>query len=587
MNILFPHNLRAFIWYFLKSYKGFVLLMTLFATISGLWSPFNSLLIKHLVDAFGSIQAKDSILYILQLAVCFVLNFELHNLCWRSMAYLNYRFQPMIKKQIICETFGYTHWHTHQFFQDNLSGRIASQISTLADNIEWIVHDLSRHLIRTAVLLIVAFINMYIVHPKFFYVSFIWFLIFSYFSMRLSRRFIALSGAHAASETGVWGHVVDSIANASNVRIFARRLYEIFYLEKALLLTKKTFQEKESFAMKLHFFQGISLSMMLGFMLYFLIQLRTKKVISIGDLTLILSLSIDVGFTVWWTLDLVDDLNKAIGKCQQSLARLFIPLEIQDKENAHSLVITKGQITFLGVKFHYKSTNPLFQNLSVTINGGEKVGLVGYSGSGKSTFINLILRLYDVTDGQILIDNQDIRNVTQDSLRAHVAMIPQDPSLFHRTLMENIRYGRLTATDDEVIKAAKQAHAHEFIVQSAHGYDTLVGERGLKLSGGQRQRIAIARVILKNAPILILDEATSQLDTLTESYIQESLWQLMQGKTTIVIAHRLSTLLHMDRILVFDQGYIIGDGSHAELLEKNDLYKRLWKAQAVGALREN
>jgi ATP-binding cassette subfamily B protein len=189
-----------------------------------------------------------------------------------------------------------------------------------------------------------------------------------------------------------------------------------------------------------------------------------------------------------------------------------------------------------------------------------------------------------VTDGQILIDGQDIRDISQDSLRRNIAMIPQDPSLFHRTLMENIRYGRIEVADNDVIQAAKKAHAHEFISKLPQGYESSVGERGVKLSGGQRQRIAIARAILKNAPILILDEATSQLDSVTESNIQESLWELMQDKTTIVIAHRLATLLHMDRILVFDQGKIIEDGSHKELLEKNGLYKTLWEAQVGGFL---
>ena len=210
----------------------------------------------------------------------------------------------------------------------------------------------------------------------------------------------------------------------------------------------------------------------------------------------------------------------------------------------------------------------------------------GYSGGGKSTFVNLILRLYDVTDGHVLIDDQDIRDVTQDSLRGNIAMIPQDPSLFHRSLLENIRYGRIEATDDAVIEAAKKAHANDFIRRLPQGYESLVGERGVKLSGGQRQRIAIARAILKNAPILILDEATSQLDSITEREIQDSLWELMQHKTTIVIAHRLSTLLHMDRIIVFDQGKIVEDGTHTELLNKKGLYKKLWDAQVGGFLQD-
>ena len=276
--------------------------------------------------------------------------------------------------------------------------------------------------------------------------------------------------------------------------------------------------------------------------------------------------------------------SKLQGRIRQDLADIMVTPEIQDVPGANELSLTQGTITFKDVQFQYKGTDPLFQNKSVNIAPGQKVGLVGYSGSGKSTFVNLILRLYDVTSGHIFIDDQNIGEVTQDSLHAAIGMIPQDPSLFHRTLMENIRYGRFDATEDEIIEAAKRAHAHEFISTLPQGYESLVGERGVKLSGGQRQRIAIARAILKNAPILILDEATSQLDSVTESFIQESLWKLMQGKTTIVIAHRLSTLLHMDRILVFDRGKIVEDGTHQKLLAKVGLYKTLWDAQVGGFL---
>jgi len=280
----------------------------------------------------------------------------------------------------------------------------------------------------------------------------------------------------------------------------------------------------------------------------------------------------------------VDDFNQAVGKCRQSLSSLIVETEINDKPGAKELSVRKGKIVFDSVKFHYKGTEPLFQNKSVIIEADQRVGLVGYSGSGKSTFVNLILRLYDVTDGAILIDGQDIRDVTQQSLRRSIAVIPQDPSLFHRSLMENIRYGKANATDKEVIIAAKKAHIHESIGKLQQGYDSLVGERGIKLSGGQRQRISIARAILKNAPILILDEATSQLDSVTEALIQDSLLELMQGKTTMVVAHRLSTLLHMDRILVFDKGIIVEDGTHNTLVKKKGLYKALWDAQVGGFL---
>jgi ATP-binding cassette subfamily B protein len=554
--------------------------------VTGIWSPLNSLLIKHIVDSLSDSPQGDVFTLMFWPAIFFILNFELHNLCWRGMGYINYKLVPVIKNQIISETFEYIHKHTPQFFQDNLAGRIASQITRLADNIEDIIHDMSRHMIRALIQLIITFISMYMVNPKFFYALLIWFLVFTFFSLRQSKKVANLSEGHAAAESIVSGQLVDSITNSVNVRIFGRGDYEISYIEKALLLTKKTFQDKEMFYIKLRLFQGISLTVMLAVMLYFLVQLRIDQSVSIGDFALILVLSVDVGFMVRWALEQVEELNKAVGKCHQSLSILMAPLGIEDKENAPGLVLTNGQIKFDNVKFHYKGTEALFQNKSVTIEAGQKVGLVGFSGSGKSTFVNLILRLYDVTDGKIMIDNQDIREVTQDSLRQNIGMIPQDPSLFHRSLMDNIRYGRIEATDAEVIEAAKQAHAHGFISKLPQGYDSLVGERGVKLSGGQRQRIAIARAILKNAPILILDEATSQLDSVTEIDIQESLWALMQGKTTIVIAHRLSTLLHMNRILVFDQGKIIEDGAHNELIEKGGLYKNLWNAQVGGFLTD-
>ena len=314
------------------------------------------------------------------------------------------------------------------------------------------------------------------------------------------------------------------------LEFFARRLYEVLRLEKSLDVTKKTYRNREMFLLKLHIVQGMLIAVMLGFMLYFLIYLYGEHLIGVGDFALVLGISMDVGYMTWFTMEQLDEFNKAVGKCKQSLSCIIVKHEIKDKQAAEKLAITNGEITFSKVRFHYKGGKTLFENKSITIKPGEKLGLVGYSGSGKTTFVNLVLRLYDVTAGKILIDGQNIVDVTQDSLHHGIAMIPQAPSLFHRTILENIRYGRIEASDDEVIAAAKKAHAHDFIVTLQEGYASLVGERGIKLSGGQRQRIAIARAILKNSPILILDEATSQLDSVTENLIQQSLWQLMQQK---------------------------------------------------------
>jgi ATP-binding cassette subfamily B protein len=395
-----------------------------------------------------------------------------------------------------------------------------------------------------------------------------------------------LSETHAESQSVVSGQVTDSITNASNIRIFAKRPYEVLRLNNYLDVTRHKHQAKERFLLMLNSVQGTLIAVMLSCMLYFLSHLYTTKEISLGDFPLILGITMDVAYITWFTMSQVDEFNKAVGKCKQCLKSLIAHQEIIEQVDAQNLLVTKGNIVFENVTFAYNGMTTLFQNKSIIINAGQKVGLVGYSGSGKSTFVSLILRLYDVTGGNIYIDGQDIRNVTQDSLRDNIALIPQDPSLFHRTLMENIRYGRTDATDIEVIEAAKKAHAHQFISKLPEGYQSPVGERGVKLSGGQRQRIAIARAILKNAPILILDEATSQLDSVTENDIQKSLTELMQNKTTIVIAHRLSTLLHMDRILVFDQGKIVEDGTHMKLLDKNNLYKTLWDAQVGGFLPE-
>jgi ATP-binding cassette subfamily B protein len=275
-----------------------------------------------------------------------------------------------------------------------------------------------------------------------------------------------------------------------------------------------------------------------------------------------------------------------IGNVSNGVYTIIQPHEIIDRDNAIAPIISQGRIEFRHVRFSYSPGKPVFDNLSVTIQPGERVGLVGFSGSGKSTFVNLILRLFDPQSGQIVIDGVDIRDMTQDALHTQISLIPQDPSLFHRTLLENIRYGRLEATEKEVVEAAEKAHAHDFIAPMQQGYDALVGERGVKLSGGQRQRIAIARVILKNAPILILDEATSSLDSITEKAIQETLDLAMDEKTVIVVAHRLSTIAHLDRILVFDRGQIIEDGTHAKLLTQRGAYYRLWTMQAGGFLPE-
>jgi ATP-binding cassette subfamily B protein len=306
--------------------------------------------------------------------------------------------------------------------------------------------------------------------------------------------------------------------------------------------------------------------------------------VTLGDFTQVLMQSFWLLGWLWFISFQLSVFARETGTIENALDLIKKGHDITDKKDAQPIIISHGNISFEHVNFAYHKKQPVFQDLNVTIKKGEKIGLVGFSGSGKSTFVNLILRFYDIQSGNILIDGHNIAQVTQGSLREQIAMIPQDPALFHRTLMENIRYGRLDASDEEVIQASKLAHCHEFIEKLDQGYESLVGERGIKLSGGQRQRVAIARAILKNAPILILDEATSSLDSVTEKLIQESLHRLMQGRTTIVVAHRLSTLADMDRILVFHKGNIIEEGTKEQLLKTNGHFAMLWNMQTDGFL---
>lgn len=580
--ITLPKKLPIFIWNFLKPYKIIVYIFIFISILAGFMGPFNSILLKNIIDKVAKNSPNEIDNIFLPLILLLINFIVLDNFTWRSISYINYKFQPEIKNKIISETYKFILNSSQNFFQDNLSGRIASHITTLSENIIRILYPIFPHFLRNFSLLVISLFIVYQVNINFFITMSTWAIIFFSFSFIMSKKLVTLSDSVADSESAVSGALVDSITNSSNVRLFAKNNYEIFYLDQLLNIRKNNFKKEEFFIFIMNIVQGALIAFMLGFMIYFLVYLFKKNLVTIGDFALILGITMEIAYITWFTMSQVNEFHLAIGKCKQSLANLIIPQEIKDKENAKELVVNEGEIHFSNVKFQYKGMDALFQNKTIKILGGQKVGLVGASGGGKSTFVNLILRLFDVSAGKILIDGQDIREITQESLRKSITMIPQEPTLFHRSLFENICYGNTEASYAEVIAAAKKGHAHEFITQLPNGYNTPVGERGVKLSGGQRQRIAIARAILKNSPILILDEATSQLDSVTEREIQESLWNLMQDKTTIVIAHRLSTLVRMDRILVFAQGNIVEDGTHTELLNKNGLYKKLWEAQIGG-----
>jgi ATP-binding cassette subfamily B protein len=383
-------------------------------------------------------------------------------------------------------------------------------------------------------------------------------------------------------QTKIMGNIVDLLSNIANLKFFPNRNFEENRTADFENVYTKSYQKRGFFLLKFYLVQGFTFSAYFAFCIIALIWLYSKNLVTLGDFMMVFTINCFAIQLMWNAANEVRTFLEDFGTVKQALDIVSKPLEIKDGE--HVLKVTKGEIIFENVEFGYKNSVPLFSGKNVVIKPGQKVGLVGRSGGGKSTFVNLILRLFDVEKGRILIDGQDISLATQDSLRTSIGVIPQDPSLFHRSLAENISYGKNGATELEVVESAKNAHAHDFIMHLPKNYESLVGERGIKLSGGQRQRIAIARAFLKNAPILILDEATSQLDSITENFIQDSLQKLMENKTVIVVAHRLSTLEAMDRILVFESGKIVEDGSHQELIALNGSYKKLWNAQNGGVL---
>ena len=581
-----PKTLFSFIGHFLREFKAASIIFIVLATAAGFWGPFNSILLKKIINHLP--RAVDDLSVIFVPASFIVINFIVFdNFTWRGISYLKYRCLPLILNRIDETLLNYELQHSYQFFQERMAGTLSKQIFQLIEGIEKIISSIAGNVLRAMSLLLMAFVFAYQVHATFFGILVLWVTCFFGVSLFMSKKLALLSKDQATQESVLAGQIIDSLTHSFSVTLFARRHHEITRRGKSLSNYQKAYQRKELYTLIMHSIQGGLIAIMMGFSLYFLVHFYGKGLITMGDFALILGLSLETGHMMWFTMEEVDELNRIAGRCKQSLDSLTLPPDITDQSDAIVLKSPKGQITFNNVDFQYKEGDPLFQNKSIDIKPGQKIGLVGYSGGGKSTFVNLILRLYDVKGGSILIDGQDIRGMTQDSLRKSIALIPQDTSLFHRSLMENIRYGRIDATDEDVFDAAQKAYAHEFIEKLPEGYDSLVGERGIKLSGGQRQRIAIARAILKNAPILILDEATSQLDSVTEALIQGSLWKIMQNKTTIVIAHRLSTLLQMDRILVFDKGKIVGDGSHNDLLANNKMYKKLWDSQVGGFLEQS
>ncbi len=504
---------------------------------------------------------------------------------WTSGQIAELKAEPYVRRSILLQSYDYVTHHSYKFFQDNFTGAISSKVKGLVDGYDKFWTEINHGLMHNILKSLVSLSALFFVNIKLGFFVLVWTVLYVPIMYTLSTKLNKLSFLETESIHAIIGQLSDTLTNIISLFSFAARKKEYAALNHQIsndFIPKQIKTYKQN--IKLNIIGWILYFILYFFILFYMIHLRSIGAISVGDFAFVLGITFVVADDIWKCTISLQDFSKTMGDLKSCLSVLNTPQQHTDPENAKPLVLTTPKIELKNVSFGYSDKNFVFNGLSLIIKPGEKVGLVGHSGSGKSSLINLLLKYFTATSGEILISDQNIAEATQDSVREQIAIIPQDTLLFHRTLMDNIRYGKPTATNEEVILAAKRAHLHDFIRTLPDQYQSYVGERGIKLSGGQRQRIAIARAILKDAPILILDEATSALDSQTEKFIQDSLNFLIKDKqkTVIAIAHRLSTLKHMDRIIVLDKGQIIEEGTHATLVQNKDsLYKKLWDLQEL------
>ena len=486
-------------------------------------------------------------------------------------------------------------WRAHRqvlrqsvgWFENDFAGRIANRIMQTPTSAGDAIFQIFDAITFSLAYLIGAAILLTDADPRLAIPLVAWFALYGLLLRWTITRVGPASKASADARSMTTGRVVDSYTNIHSVKLFAHHDREIDYAKEAIEETRQTFARE----MRLFTIMDVVLVALNGFLIVavvgWAIWLWSVGAASVGAVAAATALTLRLNAMTGWIMWAVSTLFRSLGVVSEGMETITDPVRLTDAKDARPLKMDRGEIAFDAVSHHYGRGAGGLDHLSLTVRPGEKLGLIGRSGAGKSTIVKLLLRFYDVETGRILIDGQDIRSVTQDSLRREIGMVQQDSSLLHRSVRDNILYGRPDATEDQMIAAAKRAEAHDFILtledpQGRRGYDAHVGERGVKLSGGQRQRVTLARVILKDAPILVLDEATSALDSEVEAAIQQTLYGVMEGKTVIAIAHRLSTIAQMDRIVVLDAGHIAEQGTHSELLAKGGLYAGFWARQSGG-----
>ncbi|MFQ3368275.1 MAG: ATP-binding cassette subfamily B multidrug efflux pump [Methylophilaceae bacterium] len=583
-----PKSLFRFAWLCIKDIKIYIGLMALLTAAVASFEAILYAILGKLIDLMvvsGPSQFFNNHMDFLILIAAILIG---------STLFVAIR--TMIKHQALAGSFPMRmRWNFHRlllnqsidFYNNEFSGRIAAKVmqTTLALRDMWfILSDILVYVIVyiTTMIILVGSLNTLLYIPFLIWLS-IYIVTLFYFIPKLAK----LSKNQADARSLMTGRITDAYTNINTVKLFSHAGRESKYAKNAMkdfLYTVKL-QMRKITAIQIinHFLSMFLILATTGTALF----LWSNNEIAVGVVAAATAMSLRLNGISHWVMWEMTSLYEQIGVGQDGLNMLSKKQLVNDKPNAVSINIKKASIAFKNVYFSYQNTGSFFSDFNLHIQNGEKVGIVGRSGAGKSSLVNLLLRFYDLDKGEILIDNKNITSITQDSLRSNIAMVTQDTSLLHRSIEENIAYSKPSSSDKEIIAAAKKAQAHDFIIGLKDqygniGYKSLVGERGVKLSGGQKQRIAIARVILKNAPILLLDEATSSLDSEVEAIIQDSLDILMQGKTVIAIAHRLSTIAAMDRLIVMDNGEIIEEGNHKSLLKKKGLYYQLWQHQSGG-----
>jgi ABC-type multidrug transport system fused ATPase/permease subunit len=583
-----PNGLWMFIWFFVRQAKWPFFFMALIQLFSSGLEAMGPYFIKVLVDSFQTVENKQDIWSAFGWALpAFVVLFLViqpvtARIATAFMAETRMPFMNMIRRQLSL----YMYKHDYAFFQNEFAGRLSSKVLETPYALIQIVFDTIMGFGFVFMSFVVSLVLFAMVDISFLMATLAWFSSYILMCLFFVPKIIRSSTKMYDDLSIVRGKYVDSLNNIMGVLFFNRKKHEDKLLTDSLQTSSQSGVVIWHTMNKMYMWLELLSTVFIGGVFYLCVVEWQQGELTLGEVAMVLPMMLRLMQMSWWVSDMLVGMFENIGQVQEGMQAILSGKILKDDEYKIHLKIDKDRsIKMKDVLFNYDTTS-VFKDMNLEIPANQKIGLVGQSGAGKTTLTQLLFRMFDAQSGKILIGEQNIYDCSRSSLRDQIAIIPQHTDMFHRTLMDNIRYGRLDATDAEVMEAAKKAHAHDFISKLPDGYQTMVGERGVKLSGGQRQRIAIARAILKDAPILILDEATSALDSESEKAIQDSLKTLMEGKTVIAIAHRLSTIAHLDRIIVMDDGQIVEDGTHDELIKNDRHYAMLWSMQSGGFLKE-